>query len=277
MNQRSHPAVNLPQSVSHDECARASTSEPTATAASTPACALPNRPASDERAGSLTLQLAGAPLRFLGDGAAFEPASGSLLVADLHLGKAEAFGRGGLPVPGAVNGDTLTRLRSLCQRIPASRLIVLGDLMHAALPESHPLFGELRNAVRGLPMPIAVVAGNHDRQAHRYADLLGIELLAEPVRAGPFLLRHEPVPERGLHVLAGHIHPVLRLVGRADSLRLPCFWLRDGLTVLPAFGAFTGGWTIRPQPGERALAIDGQRVHEIPVPPRERGRHAPLK
>ncbi len=66
---------------------------------------------------------------------------------------------------------------------------------------------------------------------------------------------------------AGHLHPAIRLAGRADdSVRLPCFWLRDGLTVLPAFGAFTGGATFDREEGDRVLAVAGDRVVNVPAP-----------
>jgi metallophosphoesterase superfamily enzyme len=51
----------------------------------------------------------------------------------------------------------------------------------------------------------------------------------------------------------------------AESLRLPCFWLRDGLIVLPAFGEFTGGVSIAREPGDRVIAIAEQRLFEIPA------------
>jgi metallophosphoesterase superfamily enzyme len=57
----------------------------------------------------------------------------------------------------------------------------------------------------------------------------------------------------------------VRLAGSAnDALRLPCFWQRDGLLTLPAFGEFTGGASIERETGDRVLAIAEQRLFEIP-------------
>jgi metallophosphoesterase superfamily enzyme len=54
--------------------------------------------------------------------------------------------------------------------------------------------------------------------------------------------------------------------GRADdSARLPCFWLRDGLVILPAFGDFTGGAPVTREPNDRVLAIADDRLFEIPA------------
>ena len=63
---------------------------------------------------------------------------------------------------------------------------------------------------------------------------------------------------------AGHLHPAVRLAGRADAVRLPCYWFGRSRGVLPAFGEFTGALTVRPKPGDRVFAIVGDRVLALP-------------
>jgi metallophosphoesterase superfamily enzyme len=66
------------------------------------------------------------------------------------------------------------------------------------------------------------------------------------------------------YVLAGHLHPACHLRGAgADSLRLPCFLFGPHGAILPAFGAFTGHATVRPQPDERAYVVGGDRVWPV--------------
>ena len=75
-------------------------------------------------------------------GAIWLPDEAALLVADLHFGKAASFRRLGVPVPEASTGGTLDQLRALLDdlhRLPPElqsaqpvRLVVLGDLLHAA-------------------------------------------------------------------------------------------------------------------------------------------------
>ena len=66
-------------------------------------------------------------------------------------------------------------------------------------------------------------------------------------------------------MVAGHLHPCVRLYGAAnDSVRLPCFWQRDDLLTLPAFGEFTGGSPIAREAGDRVLAVADDRLIEIP-------------
>ena len=84
---------------------------------------------------------------------------------------------------------------------------------------------------------------------------------------GPFAACHHPQQQPGRLVLAGHVHPALNLRGAGrDRLRLPCFCLEEGQLVLPAFGEFTGGWTVVPQPGRQLFAVGGQAVWRLPEP-----------
>ena len=93
---------------------------------------------------------------------------------------------------------------------------------------------------------------------------LDIRVVAEPCLLGPFALQHEPTPHPSHHVLAGHVHPVCVLRGRGrQRLRLPCFSLEERSTLLPAFGAFTGGMQVGAQPGRRLYAVGDGAVWPI--------------
>ena len=72
---------------------------------------------------------------------------------------------------------------------------------------------------------------------------------------GPFIANHHPEPARGGYVLAGHIHPAVRLSDRGGSFKLPCFWFSRKVGVLPAFGAFTGTAVVRPREGDQVYVI----------------------
>ena len=77
-------------------------------------------------------------------------------------------------------------------------------------------------------------------------------------------LSHHPEPLPGAYVLAGHIHPAVRLGGRAhDSLRLPCFHFGPAVGVLPAFGEFTGMHVLSRGPQDRVFVVAGEAVREL--------------
>ncbi|KPX35392.1 Uncharacterized protein ALO69_04485 [Pseudomonas ficuserectae] len=67
-----------------------------------------------------------------------------------------------------------------------------------------------------------------------------------------------------MHVLAGHVHPVYRLHGRGrQSLRLTCFYLGQRVSLLPAFGEFTGGFQIRPAQDCSVYVTGGDAVWRV--------------
>ena len=141
-----------------------------------------------------------------------------------------------------INGP-LRRLDRLLHEHGCRRLVFLGDFLHARQGAEAPLWPVLTAWRAGHPhLAIDLVRGNHDRHAGDPPAALGFSLHHEPLALGPFALQHEPEPHPALHVLAGHLHPTFRLRGPGrQSLRLPCFRLGERLSLLPAFGEFTGG------------------------------------
>ncbi|WP_018407207.1 ligase-associated DNA damage response endonuclease PdeM [Methylocystis rosea] len=176
----------------------------------------------------------------------------TLFVADAHLGKAATFRTLGQPAPKGTTRDNLDRLDALIDRFNPTRLVFLGDLFHARqahAPRVAASFLDWRR--RHAALRLTLVRGNHDRRAGDPSEQLGIELVDEPYDAEGIVLRHHPLASdecegQGATILAGHLHPCVRLRGAArDSVRLPCFVLQERQVVLPAFGAFTGGALVR--------------------------------
>jgi DNA ligase-associated metallophosphoesterase len=191
-----------------------------------------------------------------------------LLVADLHLGKAESFQSQGIPLPSDGDGSTLNALLGLAHRLRPREVVVLGDLIHSRLG----LTPELRQKLLALPAlmgcPLRLIGGNHERGCW----LEG--LVQEPsTAAGPLWLSHAPEPRAGLLNVCGHRHPVALVGDGADRLRLPCFAYDETIEqlVLPAFGTLTGGHPC-PQGEVLWLVADGAIVPWNPSP-RLRPRH----
>lgn len=192
---------------------------------------------------ALEVEVAGTRVLLLADRALYWPEEGCLLVADIHFGKAASFRRLGQPVPSGTTAENLRRLDRLLHEHGCRRLVFLGDFLHARQGAEAPLWPVLTAWRAGHPhLAIDLVRGNHDRHAGDPPAALGFSLHHEPLALGPFALQHEPEPHPTLHVLAGHLHPTFRLRGPGrQSLRLPCFRLGERLSLLPAFGEFTGG------------------------------------
>ncbi|MEO1003367.1 MAG: ligase-associated DNA damage response endonuclease PdeM [Cyanobacteria bacterium J06638_7] len=186
----------------------------------------------------------GEELQLLGGRAAFDPRRGVLLLADVHLGKAETLQAHGVALPSDGDAGNVNRLLELAHRLRPRRVLVLGDLIHSRLG----LTAELRAKLAALPdlldCPLELVGGNHERGSW----IAGLPQLPSQ-ELGPWWLSHAPEPRPGRLNICGHLHPVA-LVGRgAERLRLPCFSYDPQLQrlALPAFGDLTGGHPINPQ------------------------------
>ena len=190
--------------------------------------------------------------------AAFLPASQTLLVADLHLGKAATFRRAGIPVPEGSAQRDLERLAQLVRGHDVRRLIVLGDLFHAkggCTPQVFAEFAALR--ARMADIAVVLVLGNHDRAVGRLPASLGIDSCLPSLDEPPFHLVHEPATgvrasDRDLFTVAGHLHPTISIRSPSgDRFADRCFVAEPAFLILPAFGSFTGGHRVEPAEGMR--------------------------
>ncbi|MFL5519615.1 MAG: DEAD/DEAH box helicase, partial [Gemmatimonadales bacterium] len=85
-----------------------------------------------------TLELAGEHVALLAERALWWPARRTLVVADVHLGKAATFRAAGIPIPSGSTGDDLARLDRALARTGATALVILGDLFHARVGREAP-------------------------------------------------------------------------------------------------------------------------------------------
>lgn len=188
----------------------------------------------------------------------------TLLAADVHVGKEQAFGRAGISVPGGISEATLQNLMTLVDGCGAERLLILGDLLHAVPARSESWQSTLSVQLRKRSqLSITVVAGNHDKPAARERVDSLINWSVEPIHEPPFVFQHEPDTDARGYVLCGHIHPVWRLGTRREKLRAPIFWFQQSVAVLPAFGEFTGGHIIQRGSGDRLFMTGPDCVVEV--------------
>ena len=179
-------------------------------------------------------------LVFLPDKALWVEQQRLLLIADVHLGKADHLQAHGIAIPSDGERANLQRIEQLSQHWQPAELIVLGDLVHHPKAISSELEQRVVTLLDSLNCPITWVEGNHDRRS-RLGTLQG-----QPSQSRQGLwLSHEPEkPPEGQLNICGHLHPVSILRQASDQMRLPCFSLVRSIPrlVLPAFGCLTGGF-----------------------------------
>ncbi|MDP3507470.1 MAG: ligase-associated DNA damage response endonuclease PdeM [Candidatus Melainabacteria bacterium] len=213
--------------------------------------------------GAQSVVLAGQTVILLPQKAMFIPSSCTLVLADVHIGKAASFRSRNFFAPDGISSFDLKRLEHLIKELSVSRLIILGDLVHAQDGMTRAeveVFEHFRAAHENLT--IVLVLGNHDRQV-QLPQSWRLDLVQGQMVESPFLYSHEPIRSKDGYALCGHVHPSVTLSGQGKQReRLPCFWLRSSSAILPAYGAFTGSYTIRPSRNDRVFVI----AHDTVVP-----------
>jgi DNA ligase-associated metallophosphoesterase len=189
-----------------------------------------------------------------------------LVVSDLHLEKGSSFAARGVLLPPYDTAATLSRLAAVIARHDPRAVIALGDSFHDR--DAHErLSASDRDAMTALQAgrDWIWISGNHD--PHLPRDLGGT--VAEEVAIGPITFRHEPTGAAG--EIAGHLHPKARVTARGRAMERRCF-AADGMrAVMPAFGAYAGGLSIRDEAFARVFGarpfiahlLGDNRLHAI--------------
>ena len=175
-------------------------------------------------------------------GALYWPDERLLAVADLHLEKGSAFASRGVLLPPYDTASTLARLGCLIERYGPHLVIALGDSFHdrggfARMHDDDRLV--LRTLQRSRDW--VWIAGNHDPKPVGNID----GRFAASLAIGPLTFRHQPSVASSDGEIAGHLHPLARIVRRGRAIRRRCFAGDGRRLVMPAFGAFAGGLNVR--------------------------------
>lgn len=170
-------------------------------------------------------------------GALYLAGHDTLVVADLHLEKGSSLARRGSMLPPYDTQATVSALGEVVSRFQPGRVVALGDSFHDRRGPDRLLPPEreaLAAVVSGRHW--TWVVGNHDPELPSH---LGGEVVSA-CEIGPLTLRHHPQAGR-CRELAGHLHPVAKVVLYGRGVRARAF-LSDGeRCILPAFGAYAGG------------------------------------
>ncbi|MDO1513236.1 ligase-associated DNA damage response endonuclease PdeM [Maribacter confluentis] len=185
-----------------------------------------------------------------------------LLVSDVHLGKVSHFRKYGAAVPQAAVQKNFDMMDESIAYFKPKTLVFMGDLFHSSLNREWEIF---ENWVQEKTLDIILVSGNHDILSPLKYKAIGINVVEEMV-LGSFLLTHHPMERDGLFNFSGHIHPAIKLSGLGrQTVKLPCFYKTEHQMILPAFGEFTGTFTLEPCNGCEVYALLGDAVLPVPI------------
>src|SRR5882724_10767237 len=199
-------------------------------------------------------------------GALFWEEQRLLVVSDLHLEKGSSFAARGVLLPPYDTVATLGRLAAVIARHDPRMVIALGDSFHDR--DAHARLSDVdRDTLTALQAgrDWIWISGNHDPALP--SDLGG--MVANEVAIGQIAFRHEPSGAFG--EIAGHLHPKARVATRGRAMERRCFASDGERAVMPAFGAYAGGLSIRDAAfakifqslGFTAHVLGDNRLHSI--------------
>ena len=164
--------------------------------------------------------------------------SDTLVVSDLHFGKAQSLNRYGNTLPEYDSDATLAVLEQLLFRYQPASVVSLGDSFHdRRVSESLP--PEIADKLCTLCHSVkdwVWVLGNHDEEISqkwpgRYV---------EEIRLQGIAFRHDYLHYQVPQVI-GHFHPKYQARLSGTKVSGSCFMNSDKLMIMPALGSFTGG------------------------------------
>ena len=186
----------------------------------------------------------------------------TLIISDVHLGKVSHFRKYGAAVPQKAIQKNFELLDEVVAFFKPTAILFLGDLFHSSINKEWNLF---KKWIAHTPIKIILVTGNHDIISPVKYEELNIEILPELI-IGNFLFTHHPEIRDDLYNFSGHIHPCVNLKGAGkQSLRLPCFFKSEYQMILPAFGEFTGTYTLTPTKNDEIYVISSKDVIKIQI------------
>lgn len=187
----------------------------------------------------------------------------ALLVSDLHLGKVGYYQSKGIGIPAGADDVTLEKLQKMIEYYQPEEVIVLGDLFHH---RNNRAFGNWRNFVQANPgMKFKLIKGNHDPNDNCFIEGKFYSVFHRYLM-GQLCLSHEPENismDNQTFNVCGHIHPGIKLKGLAkQTLKLPCFYLKDRQLILPALGDFTGIHLLDPNQAKKIFLVTDTSIME---------------
>ena len=202
--------------------------------------------------GALRVLIAGETCDLRCSGALWLPAYRTLIAADLHLEKGSAFAARGQLLPPYDSRATLDRLEAEIAELNPDTVILLGDSFQDARAIARMAADDRARLERlAAGRDWLWLEGNHDREAlaQMGADIRLPGAVVGDISLGALRLTHEPEPlaasDNRHGEVAGHLHPSARVIAYGRGVRRPCFITDGSRLILPAFGAFTGGLSVR--------------------------------
>ncbi len=194
------------------------------------------------------------------------PRESLVVVADIHLGKAQTFQQSGLWLPPAAHGRDLDQLLDIAEKYDLKHALFLGDFVHSRAGVTGQVIEEFVQWQNRFQGQVTIVIGNHDRPlVSRWPEAWNFSALVESVSIRGFEFQHEP-PEASREdtfTFCGHIHPKIHLRQGPEKLDLPAFVITPNVGYLPAYSSLAGGASFAYSKKNRYFVPSAEQVVEV--------------
>lgn len=205
--------------------------------------------------------LGGKTVYLLPEKGIFLPESATLVLADIHLGKAAHFRKSGIIIPSKAGTlQDYAKLYHLISTYRPKRILFLGDLFHSVVNRSWQYFLDFFNLYPKIQL--ILVRGNHDILPKQLYQEANLTLVDDKLEEEFIIYSHAPLANvpSGMINIAGHVHPATLLTGKGrQKLKLPCFHYDPPWFLLPAFGDLTGTFLL-PKGNAKQFAVTNKSV-----------------
>ena len=201
-------------------------------------------------------------------GAMYLPALSLMVASDLHFEKGTSWASRRIFLPPYDTHATFAALEAAVAHFMPQAILFLGDSFHdEGGPDRLDAVMVNHLAQMAVGRDLIWVTGNHDPVLPDHLPGLCVNEFAD----GGLHFTH--IPQAGATgQVSGHLHPVAAVRGRGRLVRRRCFATDGDRMILPSFGAFTGGLSLRDKafdglfaPGELvAYAIGDTAIYALP-------------
>jgi DNA ligase-associated metallophosphoesterase len=208
----------------------------------------------------MEIKIEGISTHLLPEKALFFAEDQTMVVGDVHLGKATHFRKSGIALPYSPENDLL-RLQQLLNKTKCKRIIFLGDLFHSSYNAEWDEFILFRQ--RFPEINFHLIIGNHDVLNKQIYHDAGIEISPELILNDKILLTHDE-ENTTLFNIHGHVHPGIKIRGKGrQSIVLPSYVLYKKRMIIPAFGKLTGKYILNAGDAEELYVVSESKVWKL--------------
>ncbi len=199
-------------------------------------------------------KLLGESFYLLPEKAVFWKEKRTLIISDLHLGKAAHFRKSGIQVPESVHISDYIRIKKLLVKFNPEQTLILGDLFHSEFNSEWQRFSawiQSQNKIH-----FVLIKGNHDILPQELYRIANLQVYQDSYDIHPFTFIHRLADSIPNFTICGHTHPAVKMYGSAkQTVTLPCYYFTKMYGILPAFGNFTGYARIKPEENDDIFVI----------------------